>query len=122
ESSIGHCHDVVNRRNVATPRSGAESGRRALDLLFAFENHPVASVRELAEAISVPVPSAHRYVALLRDMGLIEEAERGHYRLTMRVVALARSARRATSTIDVVRPFMNGLVERTGETVILVQP
>ena len=104
------------------PRSGAESGRRALDLLFAFEDHPVATVRTLAEHIDIPAPSAHRYVAMLRDMGLIEEVDRGRYRLTMRVAALAQAARQATPLIDLVKPFMTSLADATQETVLLVQP
>lgn len=107
---------------MATTKSGAESARRAIDLLFAFERNPVATVKELSESLAMPLPSAHRYVAMLRDMGLLEEARQGYYRLTMRVVALGQAARRATSLIDVVQPFMQALSEETGETVLLVQP
>ncbi|MDQ0260851.1 IclR family transcriptional regulator [Sinomonas atrocyanea] len=103
-------------------KTGADSARRAIDLLFAFERVPLATVRELAEAVEMPVPSAHRYVAMLRDMGLVEEAGRSQYRLTMRVIALGHAARRATSLIDVIRPFMQALAEETQETVLLVQP
>jgi DNA-binding IclR family transcriptional regulator len=83
---------------------------------------PLATVRELAESVDMPVPSAHRYVAMLREMGLVEEAGRSQYRLTMRVVALSQAARRATSLIDVVQPFMQALADETSETVLLVQP
>lgn len=107
---------------MAAPKTGADSARRAIDLLFGFEARPVATVRDLADSLGIPLPSAHRYVAMLRDMGLIEEAEYGRYRLTMRVVALGQAARRATSLIDAVQPFMRELAEQTNETVLLVQP
>ncbi|NUP74998.1 MAG: IclR family transcriptional regulator [Sinomonas sp.] len=103
-------------------KTGADSARRAIDLLFAFERVPLATVRELAESVDMPVPSAHRYVAMLREMGLVEEAGRSQYRLTMRLVALSQAARRATSLIDVVQPFMQALADETSETVLLVQP
>ncbi|MFD1211062.1 IclR family transcriptional regulator [Arthrobacter sp. GCM10027362] len=107
---------------MAATKAGADSARRALDLLFAFERKPVATVRELSESVAMPLPSAHRYVAMLREMGLIEEARHGQYRLTMRVAALGQAARRATSLIDVLQPFMQALSEETNETVLLIQP
>lgn len=107
---------------MATVKTGADSARRALDLLFAFEDLPVASVKELAETTSMPLPTTHRYVAMLREMGLIDEARHGMYRLTMRVAALAHAARRGASVIDVVQPFMQTLSDELEETVLLVQP
>jgi DNA-binding IclR family transcriptional regulator len=107
---------------MATARAGAESGRRALDVLFAFtEQRPVASVRDLADALQIPVPSVHRYVALLRDMGLLEEATRGRYHLSMRVAALGRAARRAAPIVDTVEPHMRALSDRIGESVLLMR-
>ena len=107
---------------MATPRAGADSGRRALDVLFAFtEQRPVASVRDLADELEIPTPSVHRYVALLRDMGLLEEASRGRYHLSMRVAALGRAARRAAPIVDTVEPHMRALSERIGESVLLMR-
>ena len=107
---------------MATAKTGADSGRRALDILFAFtEQRPLASVRELAGELDIPVPTVHRYVALLRDMGLMEERDRGRYRLTMRVAALGRAARKATPVVDLAEPYMRDLVERTGECALLIR-
>lgn len=107
---------------MATVKAGADSGRRALDVLFAFtEQQPVVSVRELAESLDIPVPSVHRYVALLRDMGLLEESSRGRYHLSMRVAALGRAARRAAPIVDTVEPLMRALSERIGESVLLMR-
>lgn len=103
-------------------KAGADSGRRALEVLFAFtEQRPVASVRDLAADLDIPVPSVHRYVALLRDMGLIEEGARGQYHLTMRVSALNRAARVATPLVSIADPYMRELSDRLEETVMLVQ-
>ncbi|MET8805898.1 IclR family transcriptional regulator [Streptomyces sp. NPDC004546] len=110
------------KRTLAVSKAGADSGRRALELLFAFtEQRPVASVRQLAEDLQIPVPTAHRYVALLRDMGLIEERERGQYHLTMRVAALGRAARSATPLVHIAEPYMRELSEQIDETVLLVR-
>lgn len=103
-------------------KSGADSARRALEMLFAFtEQHPTASVRELAETLEIPVPSVHRYVAMLRDLGLIEESSRGRYHLTMRVTTLARAARQATPMVDLAEPYMRRLADQTGEAVLLMR-
>lgn len=107
---------------MSAARSGTDSARRVLDLLFAFEKVPTASVRDLSDQAQMPLPTTHRYVAMLREMGMIEEARHGTYRLTMRVVSLAQAARQATSLIDVVQPFMQKLSEEFEETVLLVQP
>jgi DNA-binding IclR family transcriptional regulator len=91
-------------------------------MLFAFtEQRPVASVRELARDLDIPVPSVHRYVALLRDMGLIEEGARGQYHLTMRVSALNRAARVATPLVTIADPYMRALSAELEETVMLVR-
>lgn len=103
-------------------KAGADSGRRALEMLFAFsEQRPVASVRELAADLDIPVPSVHRYVALLRDLGLIEEGARGQYHLTMRVSALNRAARVATPLVSIADPYMRALSAELEETVMLVR-
>jgi len=89
-------------------------------MLFAFtEQKPVASARDLAETLGIPMPSVHRYVAMLRDMGLIEEGTRGRYHLTMRVAALGRAACKATPTVDLAEPHMRRLSEELGEAVLL---
>lgn len=103
-------------------KTGADSGRRALQMLFAFtEQRPVASARELAADLGIPVPSVHRYVALLRDMGVLEEGARGQYHLTLRVAALNRAARAATPLVSIADPFMRDLSDRLGETVMMVR-
>lgn len=107
---------------VTTSKAGADSARRVLELLFAFtEQRPVASVRQLAEVIGIPAPSAHRYVALLRDMGLIEEGARGRYHLTMRVAALDRAARQGASIVDIAEPLIRQLSDQIDETVLLIR-
>lgn len=107
---------------MAGGRAGADSGRRALEVLFAFtEQRPVASVRELADTVGIPVPTAHRYVALLRDMGLVDEDTRGRYRLTMRVAALGRAARQGTSLAEVADPYLRELADDVEETVLLIR-
>jgi DNA-binding IclR family transcriptional regulator len=106
--------------NVAA-RSG-EGARRALAVLLAFsqERH-TQSARDLTRATGIPLPSVYRYVALLREMGLLVGDERGLYHLSARLSALARAAETAETLIDFADPVMRRLSAATGETVILVR-
>jgi DNA-binding IclR family transcriptional regulator len=72
---------------------GVESARKALQLLLCFDaERPRAAVIALARAAGLPLSSAYRHLALLREVGLVEEDGGGLYRITPRVHALARAA------------------------------
>ncbi|MGH3214457.1 MAG: helix-turn-helix domain-containing protein, partial [Trebonia sp.] len=52
--------------------SGAEGARRVLAVLQAFSpRHPTLTARDLAESTGIPLPSMYRYIALLRETGLL---------------------------------------------------
>jgi len=101
---------------------GAEGARRVLALLMAFsrERHTLTA-RDLSDATGVPLPSVYRYVALLRDMGLLIRDGRGSYHLSARLTALARAAEAAETLHAFADPVMRQLAGETGETVILVR-
>jgi DNA-binding IclR family transcriptional regulator len=63
----------------------------------------------------------YRYIALLRETGLLVGDERGAYHLSARLISLARAAEAAESIIEVADPVMRKLVRDCGETVILVR-
>jgi DNA-binding IclR family transcriptional regulator len=104
------------------PARGAEGARRVLALLMSFsrERHDLTA-RELSEATAVPLPSVYRYVALLREEGLLAGDDRGAYHLTAKLIALGRAAEAAETLLDLADPVMRRLAAETGETVILVR-
>jgi len=106
----------------AKPARGAEGARRVLALLLSFspERHTLTA-RELSEATSVPLPSVYRYVALLREEGLLAGDDRGCYHLSARLIGLGRAAEAAETLLDFAGPVMRSLAAETGETVILVK-
>ena len=69
----------------AATASGAEGARRVLAVLQAFspQRHTLTA-RELAGVTGIPLPSMYRYIALLRETGLLAGDDRGAYRLTPR--------------------------------------
>ena len=83
--------------NASSPSaSGSEGARRALAALQAFSpDRHTLTARELSAITSIPLPSMYRYIALLRDTGLLIGDDRGAYRLSPRVILLARAAEAA---------------------------
>jgi len=106
----------------ANAAHGCEGARRVLALMLTFsaDDHTLTA-RQLAERTGIALPSVYRYLTLLRETGLLAGDERGSYRLSARLVGLARAAEAAESIIDVADPVMRDLAARTGETVILVR-
>lgn len=106
---------TASRRTV-----GVESARKALQLLLCFDAaRPRAAVAELARASGLPLSSAYRHLALLREQGLIEEDGGGLYRVTPRVHALARAADAASPLVVAAQPFLARLAAETGATAVL---
>lgn len=87
---------------------------------FSPRRHTLTA-RDLAECTGIPLPSMYRYIALLRETGLLVGDERGAYHLSARLIPLARAAEAADSIIEIADPVMHSLVAECGETVILVQ-
>jgi DNA-binding IclR family transcriptional regulator len=102
--------------------TGAEGARRVLAVLRAFSpGRHTLSARDLAESTGIPLPSMYRYIAVLRETGLLIGDERGAYHLSARLIPLARAAEAAESIIEVADPVMRALAAECGETVILVK-
>jgi DNA-binding IclR family transcriptional regulator len=93
-----------------------------LAVLQAFSpQHHTLTARDLAEYTGIPLPSMYRYIALLRETGLLVGDDRGAYHLSARLISLARAAEAAESIIEVADPVMRRLMSECGETVILVR-
>ena len=112
----------MSERTVTSRGTGPESAHRVLDVLFSFRpDRPSASVKEIAAELGIPLPTAHRYIALLRGRGLVVEADRGRYHLTLRTLPLGEAARAAVSLIEVAEPFVRELMASIDETVLVAQ-
>jgi DNA-binding IclR family transcriptional regulator len=106
----------------ANAAHGCEGARRVLALMLTFSaDEHTLTARQLAERTGIALPSVYRYITLLRETGLLAGDERGSYRLSARLIGLARAAEAAESIIDIADPVMRDLAGRTGETVILVR-
>jgi DNA-binding IclR family transcriptional regulator len=63
----------------------------------------------------------YRYIAVLRDVGLLLDHGGGEYRLSGQVIGLAEAARAAEPLTEIADPVMRVLSSETGEGVILVR-
>jgi DNA-binding IclR family transcriptional regulator len=107
---------------LAAASPGAEGARRVLAVLAAFSpQHHTLTARDLAESTGIPLPSMYRYIALLRETGLLVGDDRGAYHLSPRLISLARAAEAAESIIEIADPVMRALMSECNETVILVR-
>lgn len=107
----------------AQRRSGAESSRKMLHLLLAFnERQHTRSVGELAKVLDMPLSSVYRYLSVLRETGLIEDVGHGEYRLTWLFVGLARAAKAAGDTLEsIARPVLRSIADAGGETTLIIK-
>lgn len=101
---------------------GVDSARRALQILLQFsETTPELTVENVLEAHDVSVPSAYRYISLLREMNLIEERSKGSFVLSPQLIKLARAAEVAFDHRGQVQPVLERLRDETGEAALFVR-
>lgn len=101
---------------------GAESPRKVLQVLLRFtQDRPHATISELASEIGVPLSTCYRYVALLREVGLLEEGERATYHVTPQIMHVARAAQVSNDLTRIARQFMQEVAAAVNETVMLMQ-
>jgi DNA-binding IclR family transcriptional regulator len=93
-----------------------------LNLLFAFtQAQHTLGAKDLASAAGIPLPSTHRYLALLRDLSLVVESTPGRYHLSPLVLSLGEAAESAEPLIAVADEVMQEISRETDETVLLVK-
>ena len=108
--------------DVTRKALGSSSARNVLQLLFSFsERRVTATVPDLAELVGIPVPTAYRHIALLKDLQLLAEGPIGSYHPTAKVMALARAAQLANGLADLARPVVEEAAAAFNETVMLMQ-
>jgi IclR family transcriptional regulator, acetate operon repressor len=93
----------------------------ALELLEYFtRDRPTWGVRELARAADRHHAVVHRILVTLAGRGLLaQNADSGRYSLGVRLFELGVAVRERMHLADMVRPIMQQLVTRSGETLFL---
>jgi DNA-binding IclR family transcriptional regulator len=93
---------------------------RTLSVLRAVaEAKSSVGVKDIAEAVNLPMSTSHRLLDLLLDAGFIEkDAARRRYRIGGELSRLANLIAAKTSFSSVVQPILDDLTSQTGETTI----
>ena len=105
-----------------TYRERNSTADRALDILGMFADEvPVVSANQVAARLGVARSTGYRYLQSLVANHYLEEAPGGGFRLGLRVLELARLARRSYGLSDVAAPVLVELSDAVGETVLLTR-
>lgn len=95
------------------------SVERAIDILTSFSiEEPILTVPEISQKTGLTKSTVFRLLASLESKGLVEKIHSTHeYKLGIRLLALGNIVQSSLEMIDVAKPIMKGLSEKTQETV-----
>ncbi|MEO8093410.1 MAG: IclR family transcriptional regulator [Pseudolysinimonas sp.] len=103
-------------------RDRNSTAERALGILDMFgDERSTVSAVDVAAELGVASSTAYRYLQSLVTRRFLEEAPGARYRLGLRVLELARVARRAYGVSDVALPIMERLSARFEQAVLLTR-
>ena len=99
-----------------------QSLQRAFEILERLSDHSDGlSLAELTPLVGLSKSTVHRFLSSLRDIGYVaQDVNTGKYRLTMRMFEIGSRTVRALNILDISRPYLTQLLEKTGNTVHLV--
>ncbi len=109
-------------QKVRSYRERNSTADRALDILGMFSDEVTAvSAAEVAARLDVARSTGYRYLQSLVANRYLEEAPSGGFRLGLRVLELARLARRTHGLSQIAAPILAGLAASVHETVLLTR-
>jgi DNA-binding IclR family transcriptional regulator len=106
--------------------STSAANRTSRSLVYGFTllrqftaERPVRGIAELAEALNVSRPTAHRYASTCLELGYLEQAPLRRYRLARRATEPGLSMLGSLALVRRARPILRELRQATGRTVSL---
>jgi len=116
------CVSGPPQQQSSSYRERNSTADRALDILAMFsEDVPVVSGVEVAARLGVARSTGYRYLQSLVSNRYLEEAPGGGFRLGLRILELARLARRTYGLSEIAAPVLAELAAQVGETVLLTR-
>ncbi|MFB9744230.1 IclR family transcriptional regulator [Pseudonocardia sulfidoxydans] len=95
---------------------------RALDILAMFnDEQAVVTGALVADRLGVARSTAYRYLQSLVSSHFLEEAPGGGFQLGLRILELARLARRTLGLSEIASPILDELAQDVGETTLLTR-
>lgn len=113
----------IMRNTPDRTRGTVASLRKGIDLLFLFsEAEPVLGVQQIATRLGLPKSTTYRFVSTLRQLNLlVQDAESRRYRLGARLLSLQPAVIRPVDLRTLALPFLQDLMQRSGETAHLAE-
>src|ERR1700674_4305652 len=105
--------------------AGTQLLARAVSLLlYLRERDEAVTVRDLSDALKVPVNTVYRLLRTLEMGGLVDRSQRPYVSLGLRLMdmGLAKQRQVARELAPVALPALEALTANTGETSLLVMP
>jgi len=105
---------------LAPERPGyrVEALAKGLRILALFsERHPTWRVSDMADEVSMPLPTVYRVVMTLVEEGYLEHLPNGDYRPGVKVLTLGTAALRSLDLVEIATPRLQALAAASGETV-----
>lgn len=99
----------------------ARALHKGIDILFLFtRERPTLTVKQIAQSVCLPLPTAYRLVAALASRGLLEKIPPGsHYGLGLKFLELQSVVHKKLDAEVIARPFIAELAKVSGESVQL---
>lgn len=111
---------MMQSTNTKTP--GVESARRALRILLFFgDSQRELTADDIAQEIGISVPSVYRFLALLKELHLVENTAENRYYLTPRTLIFAEGSERTLDTTTLLKPLIQELAATLGEAALITQ-
>jgi DNA-binding IclR family transcriptional regulator len=106
---------------MASSPGGLRLVEKCVEVLDLLAEHGDLTIAEMAVLIDEPRSSLYRLMASLEQLSLVEPAsERGHFRLGMHILRLARALQANIDVRDRALPTMQAIRKESGLTVYLV--
>jgi DNA-binding IclR family transcriptional regulator len=111
---------------MSVSASASVGNRTSRSLVYGFTllrqftaEEPVRGIAELAEALNVSRPTAHRYASTCLELGYLEQAPLRRYRLARRAAEPGLAMLGSLTLARRARPILRELRQSTGRTVSL---
>ncbi|MCU1459686.1 MAG: transcriptional regulator, IclR family [Actinomycetia bacterium] len=89
---------------------------KSVAVLAALSEHGPLSLADLVAATGLSRPTAHRLAVALETHGMVGRDDSGRFRLGLRLLAWGTRANEASGMVELARPVLEALRDRTGES------
>lgn len=109
------------RRQTMEEKNPVQSAQRIFDVMEMLSQRGKMTLTELSERLFLHKSTVHRLLSSLGSMGYVKQDKSGKYMLTLKLLQLAGSLLEKFDIIELARPFLEALGQKTQEAVHLVQ-